>query len=594
MKTANTIRSDTDLLIKNTSLNHFLVGILALIIVSIIILSWVPPVSRDALTHHLAVPKLFLKHGGIYQIPSIEFSYYPMNLDLLYLVPLYFRNDIIPKYIHFMFALLAAGLIYNYLRRRLGSNWGLLGALFFLSLPIIVKLSITVYVDLGLVFFSTAAIISLLKWIDHRFQLKYLVISATNCGLALGTKYNGLLVLFILALFIPFAFIGNTKKFFDLKKPLNKRRLARIQLKAVGFCTMFCAIALLVFSPWMVRNYIWTGNPVYPLYDSFFKHVEARLNSAEIEDEETSLLNQDGKPRNKSSNRWGPLAIRKVLYGESWWEIALIPVRIFFQGRDDSPKHFDGKLSPFLFLLPFFAFIQIRRNPAAVRSEKKILATFIVLYIFYAFLQIDMRIRYIAPIIPPAVILSIFGLHQIASVLANRWKNTLNWFSTGCILLLVGALLAYNGIYIIKQFNYVKPFSYLSGQMSRDEYIAEYRPEYSVIQYANQKLPESSKILALYLGKRSYYCDRELIFGNNLFKSIVKNGESPDNIREEMQKMGFTHLLIRYDLFNIWAEKQFTDHEKDKLMAFFEKHIIKLYSQGGYGLFKFSTQVINR
>ena len=154
MKITNSIKIDTDLFKRHTFLNFLLAGILALLIVSIIILSWVPPVSRDALTHHLAVPKLYLKHGGVYEIPSIKFSYYPMNLDLLYLVPLYFGNDIIPKYIHFMFALLTGWLIYSYLRKKLDTGWALLGALFFLSLPIIVKLSITVYVDLGLVFFQ--------------------------------------------------------------------------------------------------------------------------------------------------------------------------------------------------------------------------------------------------------------------------------------------------------------------------------------------------------------------------------------------------------------------------------------------------------
>ena len=82
-----------------------------LLICSIIILGSVPPVSRDALTHHLAIPKLYLEHQGIYEIPFMEFSYYPMNLDLLYLIPLYFGNDIAPKFIHFSFALLTAWLM---------------------------------------------------------------------------------------------------------------------------------------------------------------------------------------------------------------------------------------------------------------------------------------------------------------------------------------------------------------------------------------------------------------------------------------------------------------------------------------------------
>ncbi|MCG2778088.1 MAG: hypothetical protein L6406_20645 [Desulfobacterales bacterium] len=139
---------------------------LGLFIISTVILASVPPVSKDALVHHLAVPELYLKHGGIYEIPSMSFSYYPMNLDLLYLIPLYFGNDIIPKCIHFCFALLTAWLIFGYLKRRLDLSYALFGVLFFLSIPIIVKLSITVYVDLGLIFFSTASLLALIKWIE--------------------------------------------------------------------------------------------------------------------------------------------------------------------------------------------------------------------------------------------------------------------------------------------------------------------------------------------------------------------------------------------------------------------------------------------
>jgi hypothetical protein len=119
------------------------------VVISISILASVPPVDRDALTHHLYVPKLYLQHGGIYEIPGLEFSYYPMNLDLLYLIPMYFNNDILPKFIHFAFALATAAMVYCYLNRRLNQQYALLGSLFFLSIPVIIRLSSTVYVDLG-------------------------------------------------------------------------------------------------------------------------------------------------------------------------------------------------------------------------------------------------------------------------------------------------------------------------------------------------------------------------------------------------------------------------------------------------------------
>ncbi len=41
-----------------TWINGLLLGFLGVLIISIVVLSSVPPVSKDALVHHLAVPKL--------------------------------------------------------------------------------------------------------------------------------------------------------------------------------------------------------------------------------------------------------------------------------------------------------------------------------------------------------------------------------------------------------------------------------------------------------------------------------------------------------------------------------------------------------
>ena len=188
-------------------LNILLSVMIIALLVCIGLLSWVPPVSRDALTHHLLVPKIYLQHGKMVELPQIGFSYYPMNLDLLYILPLYFGNDILPKFIHFTFGLLTAGLIFGFLKKRFNVTYALLGVLMFLSMPIIIKLSTTVYVDLGLVFFTTAALFYLIKWHESCCASKYLIFSAVFCGLALGTKYNGLVTFFILSVFVPVVYL---------------------------------------------------------------------------------------------------------------------------------------------------------------------------------------------------------------------------------------------------------------------------------------------------------------------------------------------------------------------------------------------------
>ena len=188
--------------------NRAIVKLLILALVGCIgILASVPPVSRDALTHHLAIPKLYLSSGRIFEIPDAIASYFPMNIDLLYIIPLMLGNDIAAKYIHFGFALLTAGLIYAYVCRRLGRIYGCIGILLFLSLPIIIKLSITVYVDLGLLFLSFGAILTLIKWKDSNFKMGYLLLSATLCGLSMGTKYNGIVVCIILTFFAGYIYL---------------------------------------------------------------------------------------------------------------------------------------------------------------------------------------------------------------------------------------------------------------------------------------------------------------------------------------------------------------------------------------------------
>ncbi|RLB27885.1 MAG: hypothetical protein DRH11_18040 [Deltaproteobacteria bacterium] len=536
--------------------NVALAGLLLLLVTAILILSCVPPVSKDALVHHLAVPKLYLKHGGIYEIPFMPFSYYPMNLDLLYLIPLYFGNDIAPKFIHFGFALLTAWLIFKYLGRRTGIEYALGGGLFFLSIPIIVKLSITVYVDLGLIFFSTASLLLVLKWVELDFPPKYLLLSAISCGLAAGTKYNGLIVLFLLKFFVPFLYSRYTRS--------SNPSFSRSAFQGV----IFLGVALLVFSPWMIKNYLWTNNPIYPLYDHWFN------------------------PQGGAGGSINVFAFRASVYGETWWQMALLPVRIFFQGRDGNPQYFDGKLNPFLFLLPFFVFVGIRKESRMLVREIKILALFSALYFAFAFFSTDLRVRYILPIIPALIILSVLGVKNMYETLRGIHSSNLQKCGRGVLLGALCLLLGLNAHYVLNQFRYVKPFDYLCGLITRDEYIEKYRFEYPVIRYINEKLPQSSLILFIFVGKRGYYCNRPYVLdmGRNgsSIQLIVKKATNSEEVLSAFQKRGITHLLIRYDIFDKWKRDEyiFTDREMRILDDFMRKYTRLLFYKWGYGISK--------
>ena len=558
-----------------------LAAVIAALVVVVLLLCAVPPVDRDALTHHLAVPKLYLKYGGLVEIPWVPFSYFPMNLDLIYLIPLYFGNDIIPKYIHFAFALLTGYLIFGYLKQRTGKSlYGLLGALLFLSLPVVIKLSITVYVDLGLIFFSTASLLYILKWAANGYSARHLILSGVFCGLALGTKYNGLVTFFLLACLVPVLYVrGEGVALPPGKRPGGppngpQHHGGRAALKAVASGVVFSVVALAVFSPWMIRNFIWTRNPVYPLYSSVFTPIEKKsdIGSAEAADD-------------SAETGMNHFIARKLVFKESLIETLSIPIRIFFQGEDDNPKYFDGRLNPYLLLFPLLGLLGFRRLPRKLQNESMALAGFAVLYLLFAFFQTDMRIRYVAPIIPPLVILAVIGISDLSVYIKGHSSSVFSRYGMGMLVLGVALFLVPNLQYAMEQFRIVEPLRYLSGDISRDDYIQKFRPEYAAMRYINSHLPPDARVLGVFLGNRRYYCDRELMFDGTL-EAGIRSAASAEVLATMLREKGFTHVIIRYDLFDKFILSRLSADRLNLFQAFVKNHTKSLFSEDGHILFE--------
>lgn len=510
----------------------------------------VPPVSRDALTHHLLIPRLYLEYGGIHEIPHIPFSYYPMNLDLLYLVPMALGSDIGAKYVHMGFGLLTAVWIAIHLRRRLGLGYGLLGALLLLTLPVVVKLSITAYVDLGLVFFTTAALLALVRWLESGHRARHLVTAGIWCGLAMGTKPNGMVVFVLLALAAAFAA--------NRRWPL---------FKTAGWALVFVLAALIVFSPWMVRNLHWNVSPIYPLQLPQWPQLEDRA-SDETESRPVGINH---------------FIYRRLAFDESGWRIAAIPFRVFFEGRDDDPRYFDGRLNPYLLFFPMIALWLGRRRDPVRDREIYLLAGFSLFYLLIAFFSTDMRVRYLAPIYGPLTVLSVYGVARLVSGQGESGGPVWRRLAVGG---LVALLLVPNAVYLARQFDRVRPMDFLSGRLDRDAYLARHLTEYPVLQYANANLAPEARILALYLGNRLYYSHRHTVDSIGIFAQAMQKAEYPSDVCRHLRRAGFTHLLIRHDLFANWVENNCDDACRQRLGDFARQYLKPLHRNGAYELFE--------
>jgi len=528
------------------------------------ILDLTPPISRDALVHHLAIPKLWLTHGGYYEIPWADYSYYPMYINLLYLICLYFKNDIAPKFIHLAFGAGTGILVYIYLKQRLGRNWGFLGIVIFFTTPIVVWLSTSAYIDLGMTFFTTASVMAFITWRDSEYNwLKWLLISSFCMGIAIGSKYNGLIAWLILNLILMLNYAKDTQR----------------QIATLKYGIMFFMITAIVASPWYLKNYIQTGNPFYPFFNSFFQSLH-HLPVQEI-------------IRHQAGEKIGQLSffkMRQVMYGETFWETLLIPIRMFFQGSDNSYRYFQGILNPILIL--FSPFILLNKKYG---RDKYLFAFFSIFFIFMAYFLTEKQVRYILPTIPFLAILAVMGIKELVDKIGGKnfysplpFNKNAKSIARIFIFAIVAILLTFNFIYLKNRMDIIKPLPYLFGQETKEAFLKRHLLHYDAMEYINTNLSDDAKTFTMFLGRRGYYLDRtyrnERSFGMDTLNKMINSSTGEEKFKEYIKSMGVTHILIRTDLVDKYLKDNFSGGEIKCFLSLVKKYWRKVYENNGYAV----------
>ena len=446
----------------------------------IFLLSLTPVIERDALIHHLALPKIWLKKG-IFHVDSFRiFAFYPSNIQVLYYLALKINLEFLPKFIHSSFLILTAILIYNYIKRNIDNKYfSILAFILIITIPINQRLASESYVDLGLLFFSTLSLIYFLKWKNSRFDKKrYLYISAIGSGLAFGTKYNGISSLVIINLFVIFSYARESKE----------------NIKPIFYGLQFFIISFLLTSPWLIRNYYASGgNPFYPLFDSVLP------NNLKITE---PLYAAD----------YSELLFRRAS-GESHINILLLPFRLFFTGEDNNFLQFDGKLNPMMLLLlpvPFIPFFEKKsrafystNKQSNFSSDKKYILIF-SFFILFTSMQNTIRIRYAIPIVASMVILNIIAIHRIL-YFPKKIVVYIGYIS-------IAFYLGYNISYTFEIFDRLSIYKYISFHETKKDYLKRKLYLYEMYEFINNKTPQYATIYDILCGKRSYYVDREYVY----------------------------------------------------------------------------------
>ncbi|MFQ3675357.1 MAG: glycosyltransferase family 39 protein, partial [Endomicrobiia bacterium] len=377
---------------KISFLELFLVGTIFLIFIYSFITIFAPETFYDSLKYHLSVPKYWLQHNRIFAIPNFEYSFYPANIHILYLIILMFGNDVTVKLFHFVIGLLTAGTIYFWSKKYFSNKMSLLSVVIFFSVPFVWLVMIRSAIEIWLAFFETLAVLSMLKFLfDKERKLQWLIFSAIFCGTAIGGKYLSVYCMFSILVIL-------------LVQMFNEK----VSFKKILFTTgLFVAITLLFPLPYLIRNYIKTGAMTYPFSASLKKDVVVFNKSREVE------FTDPAKPERTIKN-----------FLTLPWNIAMLK---------KTQEPYSGAV--LLLLIPFAIFFKCS-DP-----KIKLLKLYVIVY-YFCWFMVRTYFRYIIPFIP---IISLVFAYFLTEININKYVRNivllgivlLNLSSTGLIVSII-------------------------------------------------------------------------------------------------------------------------------------------------------------
>jgi len=489
-------------------------GCLALGLVLIIVLAAgvgaaAPPgtLEWDTLSYHFAVPRTWLRAGRIHFIPYDHHSNFPFTMQLGYMAMLSAGSEAAAKWLHTLCGLALAISVYATSRRLIpNSKFAPLiavGAL--LSIPMVFWEMTVAYVDIATTLFvwtSLSILLLLMKTEgettpNQSQRLQMLIMSGVLMGCALGTKMTVLLFWgMILAGMLSYGFF------------IRKTQLAT----TISHATIWGGLGLAVGSPWYIKTFLYTGNPVYPYFYQIFggKYWTAEHAARYAADQAAFGLGK--KPVDALMAPWN-LVNEALLVGQRPW--------IF-------TEYVQFGLAPTL-VIALVGLLWVA--PKLSRESLSIL--FFGLGIGASWFVLMQQTRYLLPGIPCAAVL-------MGVVFANATKPlraTLAGITAICFVwtLSVCTPLITDGI------------NTLTARQSREEQIfRRLGPLGRASLWINQNTPAESKV-ALFDEVRGYYINRQILWAEpNHADGLLPWASFMDSaaLARELTQRGYTIVLI--------------------------------------------------
>jgi hypothetical protein len=538
-----------------------------------LILTLLPPTDWDGLFYHLKGPKLYLEAGRIIGGIDIPHLSFPALFEMLFTLAMGLRGDVAAKLLHFSFIPWLMALVYLISTRFFATEGteilenssfssvpsvankknGWTAVLVLISMPMVLNLGTQAYNDLPLAFYQIAALVALLRWRQNE-QTGWLVLSGVFAGLAMGLKYTSFATPLLLAGFVVW-------HFWQQETPPRLR--ASALKKSLKPLLILTAATTLIALPWYLKNWAFTGNPVYPFV--FGGQFWDDFRAAAYAGTGTGI-------------GFDPIALLRLPHD-------------LILGLNDASQ--DGQPGPlFLIFLPavlVYAFAKWKKMRGVERPFNLLLIFVLTQYLFWVWGVIFSGGLWQSRLLLPAFIALSPVIAWIFDDLA-RWDHP-QFSLRRFVRLVIIMALAFNLVGQLLNWLPGVPLTYVAGNASRDEILTHWlASHYTAMQGINQQTPADAVVIFLY-EPRSYYCDRDCRPDSILdtFAHLEYLHNDANGIAQAWRNEGITHVLLFETGYKFVRERQMAwispqnTHLMDDLTA---THLQPVADWGDYELYE--------
>ena len=448
-------------------------------LVIMILGSMLPTIDFDCIEYHLQGPKEYWEAGRIQYLPHNIYTNMPFGVEMLHTSGMSLAGDwrtgaLVGQFLIGLHTFLVAGFMVLMTQRWGRPKIGWWAALFYLTTPWTYRLAAIPYVEGPL----CAAMIGSVWAVSRCWNLKTggsWILVGVMSGWAMSCKYTA-----ILPVVVPCAVVMVVEM---------------IRLKSLKPLVSVVLGGSLIFGPWLVKNFLDTGNPVYPLAWSILggQDWDALMNA-----------------------KWGAAHGRKP-----------IEIRLFWANLVEMFGRSDWQSPVFLAFAPLAVL-------ADRHSRKRLgLIALLAAWVYVSWWLFTHRLdRFWLPIQPLLAILAGAG---IASLDFNQ--GMVVWRTMFVIAALFG-----NGIYALTTMSGLNEWTHPLDKLWKS--VPKLLNPTSIL--VDQSLSPTDKVLLV--GQASVFYWEHPILYNTVFNQErieqIAKGQTSAQVHGRFQEMGITHVLV--------------------------------------------------